>query len=144
MQGATNFIRAEPPEFTPITIQNQSIEFVTDAKLLGLNISNNLTWNKHITELVKKASKRIYFFIQLKRANIPIQELITFYIICIRSVIDNAVPVFHYSLPKYLPKELERVQKRAFGIIYPHLKYEETLNLRGIENLSTRSSPKQL
>ena len=31
--------------------------------------------NKHITELVKKASKRIYFLIQLKRAKIPIQEL---------------------------------------------------------------------
>ncbi len=48
-----------------------------------------------------------------------------------------AVPVFHYSLPKYLSQELERVQKRAFGIIYPHLKYEEALNLSGIELLST-------
>ena len=125
------------PELNPITIENQIIEVVSDFKVLGLNISNNLTWNKHITELVKKASKRIYFLIQLKRAKIPIQELITFYITCIRSVLDYAVPVFHYSLPKYLSQDLERVQKRVFGIIYPHLKYEEALNLSGIEHLST-------
>ena len=61
------------PELNPITIENQIIEVVSDFKVLGLNISNNLTWNKHITELVKKASKRIYFLIQLKRAKIPIQ-----------------------------------------------------------------------
>ena len=52
-----------PPELNPITIENQIIELVSDVKVLGLNISNNLT-NKHITELVKKASKRIYFLIQ--------------------------------------------------------------------------------
>ena len=125
------------PELNPITIENQIIEVASDFKVLGLNISNNLTWNKHITELVKKASERIYFLIQLKRAKIPIQELITFYITCIRSVLDYAVPVFHYSLPKYLSQDLERVQKRVFGIIYPHLKYEEALNLSGIEHLST-------
>ena len=139
MQGDTNFFARNPPKLNPITIENQIIEVVSDVKVLGLinNISNNLTWNKHITELVIKASKRIYFLIQLKRAKIPIQELITFYITCIRSVLDYAVPVFHYSLPKYLSQELERVQKRAFGIIYPHLKYVEALNLSGIEYLST-------
>ena len=123
-----------PPELSPITTENQIIEVASDVKVLGLSISNNLTWNKHITELVKKPSKKIYFLIQLKRAKIPIQELITSYITCIRSVLDYAVPVFHYSLPKYLSQELERVQKRAFGIIYPH---EEALNLSGIEHLST-------
>ena len=106
-------------------------------KTRNAGISRNITEYKHITELVKKASKRIYFLIQLKRAKISIQELITFYITCIRSVLDYAVPVFHYSLPKYLSQDLERVQKRVFGIIYPHLKYEEALNLSGIEHLST-------
>ncbi len=52
-------------------------------------------------------------------------------------MLDYAVPIFPYSLPKYLSQELERVQKRAFAIIYPHLKYEEALNRSGIEHLST-------
>ena len=107
------------PELNPITIENQIIEVVSDFKVLGLNISNNLTWNKHITELVKKASKRIYFLIQLKRAKIPIQELITFYITCIRSVLDYAVPVFHYSLPKYLSQDLNESRNAYLELFIP-------------------------
>ncbi len=49
-----------------MTIENQIIEVVSDVKVLGLNISNNLTWNKHITELVKKTSKRIYSLFNLR------------------------------------------------------------------------------
>ncbi len=52
-----------PELINQITIENQIIEVVSDVKVLGLNISNKLTWNKHITELVKKVSKRIYFLI---------------------------------------------------------------------------------
>ena len=49
-----------------MTIENQIIEVVSDVKVLGLNISNNLRWNKHITELVKKTSKRIYSLFNLR------------------------------------------------------------------------------
>ena len=58
-----------PQEFEPILINGDTLEVVENVKLLGLNISSNLTWNIHINEIVKKASKRLYFFIQLKRAH---------------------------------------------------------------------------
>jgi hypothetical protein len=48
-------------------------------------------------------------------------------------VLDYALPVFHYSLSE----ELERVQKHALGIIFPHLNYEEALCCGGIEALFT-------
>ena len=54
--------------------------------VLGLTISNDLTWNAHITEIIKKASKRPYFLIQLKRANVSEGGLSRFYTACIRSV----------------------------------------------------------
>ena len=56
-----------------------------------------LTWNDHIEELVKKASKKLYILIQLKRAHVPTSDLVT-YCTCIRSSLDYACPVFHYSL----------------------------------------------
>ena len=31
------------------------------AKLLGLTISSNLTWNEYISDVIKKVSKRLYF-----------------------------------------------------------------------------------
>ena len=51
-----------------ICIYSDVIEVVDSVKLLGLNISSDLTWEIHINEIVKKASKRLYFLVQLKRA----------------------------------------------------------------------------
>ena len=71
----------------PITIQGKEVELVTSTKLLGLTIANDLSWNDHVTEITKKASKRLYFLTQLKRAGVPKQDLALFYVSCVRSVI---------------------------------------------------------
>ena len=49
------------PEFNPILINGEELEIVQSAKLLGVTISHNLSWNNHIFEIVKKAAKRLYF-----------------------------------------------------------------------------------
>ena len=54
-----------------MSINGNEIEVVNSAKLLGITISDNLTWNAHINEDVKKASKKLYFPIQLKWARLP-------------------------------------------------------------------------
>ena len=95
---------------------------------ISLTVSSNLTWNAHVRDVVKKASKRIYFLIQLKKANVSYDNLKLFYITCIRSILDYAVPVFHYSLPKYLMNEMERIQKRVMGVIFPDLEYSRALD----------------
>ena len=59
----------EEPYFPPIVI-NEELGLVNSAKLLRVIISNNLTWNKHINEIIKKASKRLYFLSQPKRARV--------------------------------------------------------------------------
>ena len=50
---------------------------------------------------------------------------------------DYAVPVFHYSLPKYLMHELERIQKRAMSIICPGHSYHEALDIMNFKELAT-------
>lgn len=98
-------------EFEPILINGDTLEVVENVKLLGLNISSNLTWNIHINEIVKKASKRLYFFIQLKRANVARTDLGLFYSGCIRSIMDYVLPVLHYSLPRHLMRELDMYRR---------------------------------
>ena len=80
--------------FDSVIIQGKEVELVTSTKLLGLTIANKLTWNDHVTEITKKAIKRLYFLTQLKRAGVPKQDLALFYVSCVRSVIDYAAPVF--------------------------------------------------
>ena len=41
------------------------IIIIITAKLLGLTVSANLTWNAHIEEVVRKANKRLYVLVQL-------------------------------------------------------------------------------
>ena len=88
-------------EFPPVVIGQKCIKLVKDAKLLGVTISSDLTWNAHVSEVTKKATNRLYFLLQLKRARGPQKDLCLFYITCVCSVIDYAAPVFHHALPAY-------------------------------------------
>ena len=51
-----SFARKEP-RFHPICVNRQTLENVNSVKLLGLNISSDLKWNVHASELVRKVSK---------------------------------------------------------------------------------------
>ena len=46
--------------FEAVTINNKPIEVVTSVKLLSLTISNNLKWDAHIENVIKKGSSRLY------------------------------------------------------------------------------------
>ena len=72
---------------------------------------------------------------QLKRARVTSHDLVAFYCACVRSSLDYACAVFHFSLPQYLQTELERIQKRALFTIYPGLSYAEALVEAGIESI---------
>lgn len=42
-----------------------------------------MTWNTHINEIVKKASKKLYFLIQLKRAKVARTDLGPFILVAL-------------------------------------------------------------
>ena len=62
-----------------ITINGKEIEIVSSAKLLGTIVSGDLKWNLHIDMICKKVASRLYFLRQLKRAKLPIPDLLLFY-----------------------------------------------------------------
>ena len=108
-------------------VNGKEREIVPKVKLLSLTITSNLTWNAHDRDVIKKTSKRNYFLIQLKRANVYQDDLKLFYITCIRSILDYVVLVFHYSLLKYLMNEMECIEKRVMGVIFPDFRYSRAL-----------------
>ena len=50
---------------------------MNSGKLLGLNISSDLKWNDHASELVRKVSARLYFLRQLKKSHVATVERVT-------------------------------------------------------------------
>ena len=115
--------------FPNIKINGTSIEQVESVKLLGLTIQNDLKWNVHIDQTIKKARKRLFFLSQLKRAGISKSDLLTVYKSLINPVLNYGAEVFHAALPKYLSDDLEGIQKMALRIIAssPSSSYEELL-----------------
>jgi len=81
-------------------IASQTVEGVTTYKLLGVHIDSKLSWSTHIEHTIKKATTRLYFLKQLKRAGLPNSHLLYFYITVIRPVLEYCAPVWHYALTK--------------------------------------------
>jgi len=121
-----------------ITINGKLIERVDTFKLLGIIISSDLSWQAHVTYMLKKVSKRIFCINNLARAGINDSDIIHVYIAIIRSVLEYACPVWHPGLSKAQSNEIERVQKRCLRIIYPSLTYIQALSISGLNTLLAR------
>ena len=86
-----------------------------------------LKWNKHIETSTSKASKRLHIIRILRRGGVPPQDLPQVYYALVRSVLEYCCVIWHYSLPKYLLKNIEMVQKKALRIILPGTSHSEAL-----------------
>ena len=67
---------------------NDTIERVNSFKLLSLWINNTLKWNTHIEEFTKKASKRLFYVRECRRASLPTKVGLTCYETKLRPVLD--------------------------------------------------------
>ena len=103
-----------------IVIEGNLGETVEYAKLLGVTLSNDLTWNRHVDCIVKK------------RAGINQLDLVTVYISVVRPVLEYACPVWHTNLPEYLSDSIEWIQTRAKEYIFPGKSYNDILNDIGL------------
>ena len=121
-----------------ITIAGIPVEVVKHAKLLGVILSDDLTWNMHVDSIVKKAAKRVYMLYQLKRVGIRQTDLVNVYVSVVRPVLEYACPVWHTNLPKYLSDNIEMIQKRALKSIFPNKGYDDILYDLGMCTLHER------
>ena len=85
-----------------------------------------------MANIIKKANKRLYFIVQLKRAKVPERDIITFYVTCVRPVLEYSCQAFHFALLAYLSDAIGQVQKHVLAIIYPNINNAVSLNLSGI------------
>jgi hypothetical protein len=113
-----------PSSADNICMNGTAIERVPSAKLLGVIISNDLTWNNHVRYINAKASKRLFYLRCLKRAGLCEKELCNVYSTLIRPVLEYACPVWSTSLTSEQRNSLESIQKRALKIIRPQDSYD--------------------
>ena len=103
--------------FPPLGIGGVLVERVKSARVLELIIQDDIKWNEHVSNIVKKAGKRLYMLRILKRSNASSIETLAVYVTVIRPVLEYAFQAWHFNIPGYLCEETELVQKRALRTI---------------------------
>ena len=92
-------------------LSGQVLDEVKDSKYLGVTISNNLDWSKHITTTTTKANARLSFIKRiLKDCPQMLKEIAYFSLV--RSFVDYASAVWDPH-QKFNQVKLEMVQRRA-------------------------------
>ena len=121
---------------TRLFINETLLEQVTEKKLLGVLITENLTWDANTNLITRNAYKRMSILHRLSAFCPPLDELVKIYILYIRSVVENSAVVWHSSLTLANEVAIERVQKVALRIILRD-KYENYENALRLVNLKT-------
>ncbi len=109
--------RRNPPALPPLTIMNSTVTAVESFRFLGITISHNMKWDNHIDSIVKKAQQRLYFLRQLRKFNLPQEQLKTFYSAIIESVLCTSITVWFSSATKSELRRLRGVVRTAEWII---------------------------
>ena len=128
-------------DFVPeMELNSNPLETVDSMKLLGLVVSNDLSWKLNTENLTRKAYGRLWSINRLANHGATLDDLIDIYNKQVRSVLEFGVPVWNSSITKEEVKELERVQKSflhiALGSQYSN--YEDALAQTGMETLENR------
>jgi hypothetical protein len=121
-----------------ISINNNTIQRVSNFKLLGVTLDRTLKWHSHINLICNKASSRLYFLKQLRRNHVKEDDLFIFYTAFIRPVVEYACPAWHSSLTIEQSNRIEHIQKRALSIIYGNIDYELFCVTHNIDSLNSR------
>ena len=98
---------------TRLMINNSLIDQVNSTRLLGVIIQDDLGWRLNTESLVKRANSRMIILRKLVEFNLKQDDLITIYILFIRSVLEQSSVVWASSLSVDQLASLERCQKIA-------------------------------
>ncbi len=139
-----DFTKSKQSQNWQFTLDNSPVEIVSSARLLGVIINDQLTWNDHVDSIVTKASCRLWMLRSLKNLGFSAHELTTLFKSSVIPILEYASPVWGSGLTATQTESLERVQWRAVQIIcskrvkFNSPEYIETLILLNLTNLATR------
>ena len=125
---------------TEIKLDGEMIETVSETKLLGTVITNDLSWKKNTDKIIKEANKRMVFLHKISKFTNNKQDLRKIYLMQIRSKLEQSAVLWHSSITQKCEKNLERVQKSALKIILgeKYVSYENALKILKLQSLKER------
>ena len=121
-----------------IKIKGKVIENVNKIKLLGVNVDENMNFAVHISEMCKKASRKVGVLMRLRNL-IPVAAKVTIFKTSILSHLTYCQLVWHFckSLDS---RKVEHIQERALRAVYGNRteSYENLLERAKLPTLLNR------
>ena len=116
------------------------IESITEIKLLGVIVTNDLKWSSNTSFICHKARTRLWILRRMSHLDLTRNEKFDVYVKEVRSILEFAVPVWHSSLTRKQTSEIESIQKLAFRIILgsSYVRYSDACALFCTETLERR------
>ncbi len=133
-----DFRKRQQRPYTPLMISGTPVERVSSFKYLGVNISEDLTWTKHIQTEVKKARQRLYHLRQLRKFRVSPAILKTFYSGAIESVLTQCISVWYGNASNQDCKALQRVVRLAERISGSALPSLQDIYLKRCKNRASK------
>lgn len=122
------------------TANNVLLSEVQEYKYLGVWISNDLSWTKHIDVVTAKCLRKLFFLRHSLKSATPDLRLLAYNSI-IRPIMEYAVVIWDPFTRNNIEK-LERIQKKAVRFIYNSYgrsSITELLNRSGFQSVSERN-----
>ena len=119
-----------------LSMDGKLLKQVQDTRLLGVILSDNLTWYANTEFIVKKAYTRMLILHKLSEFEVPIEDMLNIYVLYIRSIVENSAVVWHSSLTTLEETELERALRIILKEDYEN--YGNSLHLTGLPTLQDR------
>ena len=123
-----------------LRIGSDPLSYVSEAKVLGVYLQNDLKWNTQVNNMLMKANRRLFMLRTLKHFGFDRDELRVVYGGYVRPILEYAAAVWHSGISAKQTKDIESIQKRACRIILgnSYESYDEALESCQLHSLSER------
>ena len=134
------FTRSREDFSTRLTVNNCTLEKKSLSKILGIWISEDLSWDKNTREMCRKAYSRMSMLTKLKYVGVSTEDLVDIYVLFIRSITEYCAVAFHSSLNVAQATDIERIQKTCLKVILgeSYVSYPAALEMTGLQTLYDR------
>ncbi|KAK1804591.1 hypothetical protein P4O66_020585 [Electrophorus voltai] len=124
--------------YYPVRISGTTVERVDSFRYLGVHISQDLSWSRHINSLAKKARQRLYHLRHLRDFRLPSKVLRNFYTCTIESILTGNITVWFGNSTKQDRQALQRVVRSAECITHTELPDLQTIYYKQCQTKARR------
>ena len=140
------FTRTKSNFVTRLNLNGIKLDQMNTSKLLGIWLTEDLSWDRNTQEICKKAYSRMSMLSKLKYVGTSVEDLLDIYGLFIRSCAEYCSVVFHSRLTLEQVHDIERIQKTSLRIILGdmYLSYTDALEMCNLKSLHDRREKKCL